>query len=259
VKSAPPPDRVPFRAILALSFGSLGSCYVLFSINNLAFPIYNLALGVSAVKLGWAMALPRVIDAFFDPLIGWLSDNTRSRWGRRKPYIVAGAFPLALFTVLLWLPPSKAGPDVIFWYFLVISIFYYLAYSVCVVPLSALGFELSNDYNERTRIMGWGSIIALLGGLSTPWLYKLTLLPVFGGDEVAGVRWIGGGHFLHHHRPGNLLPGALSRRGAPEGRTARIGRADPGQRPFSARDRRHPRRGRRHLHGRAMPPLCEHL
>jgi len=192
VKSAPPPDRVPFRAILALSFGSLGSCYVLFSINNLAFPIYNLALGVSAVKLGWAMALPRVIDAFFDPLIGWLSDNTRSRWGRRKPYIVAGAFPLALFTVLLWLPPSKAGPDVIFWYFLVISIFYYLAYSVCVVPLSALGFELSNDYNERTRIMGWGSIIALLGGLSTPWLYKLTLLPVFGGDEVAGVRWIGG-------------------------------------------------------------------
>ena len=186
------PDRVPFRAIFAWSFGSLGSCFVLFSINSLAFPIYNIALGVSAVKLGWAMSLPRVIDAAFDPLIGWLSDNTRSRWGRRRPYIVAGAFPLALFTVLLWIPPSHAGPNVIFWYFLVISTFYYLAYSICTVPQSALGYEMSDDYHDRTRIMGWASILGLIGALLMPWLYKVTLLPAFGGNEIVGVRWVGG-------------------------------------------------------------------
>jgi len=178
--------------MFAWAIGSVGSNYALASIMALALPIYNIALGVDAVKLGWAMSLPRVIDCFFDPWLGWRSDNTRSRWGRRKPYIVAGAFPLGLLTLLLWIPPVRMGPGVLFWYFLVISIFYYLAYSVCTVPLLALGYELSTDYNERTRIMGWMSVFALLGGLGMPWLYRMTLLPVFGRNEVVGVRWVGG-------------------------------------------------------------------
>jgi glycoside/pentoside/hexuronide:cation symporter, GPH family len=187
-----PKDRVPFGSIFAWAIGSVGANYAIMSINALALPIYNIALGVDPVKLGWAMSLPRVVDAFFDPWLGWVSDNTRSRWGRRKPYIVAGAFPLALLTVLLWIPPARLGPSGLFWYFLAISIVYYLAYSLCAVPQGALGYELSADYHERTRIMGWSSIFGLLGGLGMPWLYKLTLLPSFGGNEVLGVRWVGG-------------------------------------------------------------------
>lgn len=182
---------IPRRTLFAWSLGSVAAYYVTASISVLAFPIYNVGLGVNAVMLGWAMSLPRIIDAFFDPFLGWLSDNTRSRWGRRKPYIVAGAFPVGLFTILLWFPPRAAGTDVLFWWFLIVSIFYYLAFSVCFVPGTALGLELSTDYHERTRVQGWQTMLALLAGLLTPWLYKLTLLPVFGGDEVIGVRWVG--------------------------------------------------------------------
>ena len=188
---ATPGDRVPYRSIFAWAIGSVGSSYAIQSINALALPIYNIALGVDPVLLGWAMSIPRVIDSFFDPWLGWLSDNTHSRWGRRKPYIVAGALPLALLTLLLWIPPSRIGPTGLFWYFLGVSIVYYLAYSVCAVPQTALGYELSPDYHERTRIMGWSSIFGLLGGLGLPWLYRLTLMPCFGVNEVAGVRWVG--------------------------------------------------------------------
>ncbi len=190
--AAPPRDRVPYRSLFAWSIGSVGSTYAMASINSLALPIYNIALGVDAVKLGWAMSLPRIIDSFFDPWLGWRSDNTRTRWGRRRPYIVAGALPLALLALFMWIPPVRFGPNVLFWYFLGVSILYYLAYSICYVPQAALGYELSTDYHERTRVMGWMSYFGLLGGLGMPWLYHLTLLPRFGGNEVAGVRWVGG-------------------------------------------------------------------
>src|SRR3954452_25228403 len=132
--SSASPEPLPRRTLFAWTLGSVAAYYATSSISTLAFPIYNVGLGVNAVMLGWAMSLPRIIDALFDPVLGWLSDNTRTRWGRRKPYIVVGAFPVGLFTLMLWLSPRAADAQMLFYWFLIVSILYYLSFSVCFVP-----------------------------------------------------------------------------------------------------------------------------
>ncbi|MCU0792034.1 MAG: MFS transporter [Opitutaceae bacterium] len=197
---APPPACLPVRAKFAWALGSLGDNYSMNTLNTLKDAVYTVALGVSADKLGWALFIPRFIDAFIDPAVGYWSDNFKGKLGRRRPFILLSALPLALLSFLIWVPPSSLGPDGLFWYFLVTAFFFYAAYSFFIVPYRALGLELSKDYNDRTRVQAWGMIVGLLGGLGIPWLYKLTL--VFGGASpgdtnvspdviLEGAKWVG--------------------------------------------------------------------
>ncbi len=198
--AVPVSARVPLRAKLAWALGSLGDNYASQSLTQLKDPVYNIALGVPANLLGLAFSIPRIIDAFVDPTVGYLSDNTKSRWGRRRPFILAGAVPLAVLSAVLWLPGQHWSQNALLAYFAVSTALYFLAYSLFIVPYRALGFELTTDYHERTRVQGWGMILGLLGGLGIPWLYKLAL--VFGGADphatsvpphvmLDGVRWVG--------------------------------------------------------------------
>ncbi len=166
------------------------------SVNALTLPIYNVGLGVNAIWIGWALAIPRLIDALTDPLMGNLSDNARTRWGRRRPFILIGAILTGLFAVLLWNPWLELPKSGLLVWYLVGSVLYYLAYTVFVVPFSALGLELSSDYDERTRVQAWRMLFFLIGGMLGPWLYKLCFL--IGGDdsglvapEVIGAKWVG--------------------------------------------------------------------
>jgi GPH family glycoside/pentoside/hexuronide:cation symporter len=171
--------------------GSITDNLMMNGLNLLVMPIYNIALGVNPVMLGYALAIPRVMDTLIDPFIGNYSDNLRTRWGRRRPLIVLGAIIMAFFYALVWLPPSFLGHDGLFWYFLTTCFFLYIGYGIFIIPYMALGFELTTDYHERTRVQAWRMIFAYAGGLLMPWLYKLTLLPAFGGNEVHGVRVVG--------------------------------------------------------------------
>ena len=161
------------------------------------------------------------------------------------------------------MPPTHRGTGVIFWWFLVISILYYLAYSVCSVPQTALGYELSTDYNERTRIMGWASIFGLLGGLGVSWLYKLTLLPVFGPNEVVGVRWVGGMLavviFFTSMAPGIFCKERYAK--AAEHPIWAHGQfpVHPEEPSLSRPGRGHACRRGHHHHGEPLPVLCGHL
>jgi Na+/melibiose symporter-like transporter len=105
----PFPARLPFRTKFTWALGSLGDNYAGNTISQLKDAVYTVALGVPPELIGWALSLPRLLDAFFDPMIGFVSDNTRSRWGRRRPFIFTGAIALGLTMTLLWLPPSHAG------------------------------------------------------------------------------------------------------------------------------------------------------
>jgi len=205
VQSNPAPvtaDRLPRRTKFTWAIGSLGDNYAGNTISQLKDPVYTVALGVSPELIGWALSLPRLLDAFFDPVVGFWSDNWRGRWGRRRPFIFAGAIGLAVTMVLLWLPPAGAGwsQTALACYFLGATTLFYAAYSIFLVPYRALGLELTSDYHERTRLQGWGMMVGLIGGLGLPWLYKLTL--VFGGGAggvtgpsadviLAGARWVG--------------------------------------------------------------------
>lgn len=192
-KAAPPPagkNQVSLGQKVSWSMGAVTDQIIANGIGTLATPIYTIALGVNPALLGWALAIPRIFDALIDPFIGNLSDNTRSRWGRRQPFIFTGTILCAIFFILLWTPPLGLSKSGFFWYFLIVSIFYYISYAIFVIPRYALGYELSTDYNERTTIMAWNSLIASATVVFIPWLYKLSLLDIFGGKEIIGVRYV---------------------------------------------------------------------
>ncbi len=185
--SAPPADaRVPFSRKLLWGAGGAADNIMYNGLSALVLPIFNLGLGVDAVLLGYAMGIPRLLDAITDPLIGNLSDNTRSRWGRRRPYILCGAIGAGVLLATLFNPGAGWSTDVLFWWFLILCSLFYVAYTFFMIPYSALGFELTTDYAERTRVLAWRPYLGFASGLAIPWLYKLCF--VFGENEVEGVR-----------------------------------------------------------------------
>lgn len=160
------------------------------SIVQLANPIFNLVLGVSPFLVGVALAAPRVWDAFMDPLVGSLSDNSRSRWGRRRPFIIVGASLTGVCAAGIWLFPDGQSPGYYFWWLLAGSFLMANAYSVFVVPYGALGLELTDGYHARTRLMAVKSALHKSSGVLNQWLLKIIQFGVFGGI-VAGARTCG--------------------------------------------------------------------
>jgi glycoside/pentoside/hexuronide:cation symporter, GPH family len=158
-------------------------------ISVLAIPIYSIALGVNPALIGIALMIPRLWDAFSDPIMGHISDNFRSRWGRRRPLILLGAVLLCISFPLLWMPNPHWGSNGLFIYFLLMLVGYYTAYTIWSVPWNALGFEMTPDYNERTRVQAWRAVFATSAGLFISWTYKLCFL--FNENEVIGARYVG--------------------------------------------------------------------
>src|SRR5688572_21210248 len=110
-----------------------------------------MTLGVDPVKLGLALAVPRIWEAFIDPLMGTVSDNFRSRWGRRRPFIVAGAAAMALIYGLVWMVSPAWSESTKLAYFTGVSVLFFTAYTVFSVPYASLTYEITPDYHERTR------------------------------------------------------------------------------------------------------------
>ena len=174
----------------AWSIGSITDVYMTNALNYLAFPIFNMGLGVDPRMLGWALGLPRIWDAISDPLMGNISDNIRTRFGRRRPFILIGAILCAVMFALLWSPPSGWSPTAIGWWFMGMVFLYYTAYTIFAVPWGAMGLELTSDYNERTKVQAYRTVIQGVGaiGLGTMWLLAQKW---GGGDDVVGVRYVG--------------------------------------------------------------------
>jgi len=163
-----PRDRIPFRQKVVYGLGAF--------INNLLAAasggmmiVLNLGLGMNPALVGLLGALPRLTDAFTDPIMGYVSDHTRTRWGRRRPYIFIGAIAAGIVFALLWQLPEGRSESWYFWYFLVGSLLFYLAYTVFATPWVALGYELTPDYHERTRLMGVQNFIGQLAYVVAPW------------------------------------------------------------------------------------------
>ena len=140
----------------------------------------NLGYGMNPALVGLLGALPRLTDAITDPVMGHISDHTRSRWGRRRPYIFWGAIVAPVILALLWQLPEGRSETFYFNYFLIGSFVFYLAYTVFATPWVALGYELTPDYNERTRLMGVQNFIAQGAWLVAPWFLWFMELPRFG-------------------------------------------------------------------------------
>jgi GPH family glycoside/pentoside/hexuronide:cation symporter len=193
-KSASPTGKVSVGQKLAFGIGVIPHEFVVTGIKYLGNPIFNITLHLSNTLIGWVYIIIRIVDAFTDPIIGNLSDNTRSKWGRRKPFILFGAFGSAIvFTFIWWVPKSLYGTAwPLFWYFLILALIHYGFVTCFQVPYNALGYELSSDYHDRTRVFAYRAFFAGIAKLILPWLFWLTLRPIFGGDAMVGVKWVGG-------------------------------------------------------------------
>jgi len=151
-------DRIPFNQKLIYGLGAFVNNTLAAAIGGMVI-VLNLGLGMNPALVGLLGALPRLTDAITDPLMGYISDKTRSRWGRRRPYIFVGAILAGIVYALLWQLPSDQSESFYFWYFLSGSLIFYLAYTMFATPWVALGYELTPDYHERTRLMGVQSIV----------------------------------------------------------------------------------------------------
>ncbi|TVS11504.1 MAG: MFS transporter [Wenzhouxiangella sp.] len=161
-------DRIPFQQKLIYGAGAFVNNLLAGAIGGMMI-VLNLAFGMNPALVGLLGALPRLTDAITDPVMGYISDNTRSRWGRRRPYIFFGAIFAGVMFMLLWqLPPGKTE-SWYFWYFLAGSFLFYLGYTIFATPWVALGYELTPDYHERTRLMGVQNFIGQSVYLVVPW------------------------------------------------------------------------------------------
>jgi GPH family glycoside/pentoside/hexuronide:cation symporter len=181
-----PEDRISLRQKTAYAVGML--------VNNLqaaAMPamvvILNLGLGMDPRLVGLIGAIPRIFDAVSDPMLGYISDNTRSRWGRRRPFIFFGALTAGLIFALMWQLPPGHSQSFYFWTFLAASILFFLAYTVYATPFVAFGYEMTPDYHERTRLHAFANVAGQLPWLGVTWFYALMASPLF-RDTVHGAR-----------------------------------------------------------------------
>src|SRR5664280_1400247 len=141
--------HIPFSQLSAYGAGGIIPI-ALFNVAGILVGLMgNISLGLSAFWLGFILIIPRLWDAFTDPIIGHLSDNTRSRWGRRRPWMVCGALLSALIAVLMWYPPTSLGPVTANAFVVTMFVLLYtLGYSLFTIPYTAQGYELSTDYSE---------------------------------------------------------------------------------------------------------------
>ncbi len=179
---------------------------VAFGIGMLANQMFPAALGIFMVVLvqdlgfpGWMWGViyffPRLFDSFTDPIMGYISDNTKSRWGRRRPYVIIGAIILCISFIAMWQLYKDAGIDYNFVYFMIWSFLFYLGITIFSVPYVAMGYEMSNDFHERTSIMATAQFIGQWAWVIAPWFWVIMYDPEwFESAEVATrtlAIWVG--------------------------------------------------------------------
>ena len=174
-KPVPPTlEKLNFTTKLAYGAGDMGPAI---TANILVFFLLYFFTQVAGLPPGLAgsiLMIGKISDAINDPVVGIMSDRTRSRWGRRLPWILLGAIPFGILFFLQWLVPHFSDNDTInnwwlFAYYVLIGILFNIAYTAVNLPYTALTPELTQDYNERTSLNSFrftfsigGSILSLL-------------------------------------------------------------------------------------------------
>ncbi len=162
--------RVPVRTKIAFGAGTGAEQIALTSIGAYAVFYYNQVLGVPATMAALAVTISLVFDGISDPLVGSLSDRTRSRLGRRHPWMFFAPIPTAISLYFIFAPPPGLEP---FWLFVWFATFVTLLRQFMTffhVPHLALGGELSTNYTERSQIMAYNNFAGFLGAAGKTWI-----------------------------------------------------------------------------------------
>lgn len=181
-----PRGKVPF--IQKISFGS---GHLVLNLLPGALGVFSFflltAFGMDPFLAGLLGGLPRLYDALTDPIMGFISDNTKSKWGRRRPYIFAGAILSGIFYILLWQLNPEDSQTYNFWYFLIFSLIFLTGNTIYATPLVGLGYEMTSDYNERTRLMAFSQTMGQIAWMIVPWFWVIIADPTVFATQAEGV------------------------------------------------------------------------
>lgn len=173
------------------------------------------AFGMDPFTAGLLAGLPRFFDAITDPIMGFITDNTKSRWGRRRPYIVIGAILSGIVFALLWQLNADNSQTYNFWYFLIFSLLFTVGNTMYATPFVGLGYEMTSDYNERTRLMAIAQFMGQIAWMVVPWFWVLVADPNLFSSQDEGIRSmaliVGGSCILL-----GVLPGLLVKENNPD-------------------------------------------
>ena len=186
--------QVPFRHKVAFGLGMLANqmfpaalgIFMVVLVQDLGFPAW---------MWGILFFLPRVFDSVTDPIMGFISDNTRSRWGRRHHYVFVGAIVMGISFVAMWQIHRADGVTYNFLYFLFWSFIFYTGLTLFSIPYVAIGYEMSDDFHERTSIMAVAQWIGQWAWVIAPWFWVVMYDPKWFENADAATRhlsiWVG--------------------------------------------------------------------
>jgi GPH family glycoside/pentoside/hexuronide:cation symporter len=187
-------DRISLFDKIIYGLGALCNQLLAAAIPVMAI-ILNLGLNMNPAWVGYILAIPRFVDAIVDPIMGFVTDHTKSRWGRRKPFIFLGALFSGLIFAFMWQTPANQSQIFYFWFFTIGSVLFYLAYTVYAAPFIALGYEMTPDFRERTSLMSMGNTIGQFAWTIAPWFYPIIYSSSMFSTPVEGAKhlaiWVG--------------------------------------------------------------------
>ncbi len=171
-------NKVRFHNLLAYGIGDLygGGAFTLIGIYMIYF-LTN-TVGLSATKAGLVFGLGRVWDAITDPIMGYISDHTNSKYGRRRVYFLIGMVPAALSILPMWIVPFSKTTNgyIVFFYYLLSYMLFNTVYTVLITPYSALNADMTSDYKMRSHLSGFrmafSQLASLISGVVAPMILK---------------------------------------------------------------------------------------
>jgi GPH family glycoside/pentoside/hexuronide:cation symporter len=182
-----PRQRLSNATTAAFAIGALPYGIKESGFSGLLLPYYNQTLGVPALWVSIALALGLLVDAVTDPIVGFLSDATRTRCGRRHPWMYASVAPAIFFTLLLWRPPSLSTQGLSCW-LLVMAVATRTSVTLYEIPSTALMPELTDNYDRRTRLLSARFFCGYFGAISTLSLaYAVLLRPAAAAHGADGT------------------------------------------------------------------------
>lgn len=165
-------NKVPFGQKIAFGFGMLAN-QMFPAVIGIFIVVLVQSLGFPGWMWGFVMIFPRLFDAITDPIMGFISDNTKSKWGRRRQYVFLGAIIMGFSFIVMWQLHKESAIDYNFTYFLLWSLLFYVGLTIFSVPYVAMGYEMSDDFHERTNIMAVAQFIGQWAWVIAPWFWVI--------------------------------------------------------------------------------------
>ena len=187
-------DKVPFLKKLAYAAGGPVDILGVWVMVSIAYQVFNFELKMTPTQVAIILMSLRLWDGIADPIMGWISDNYRSKWGRRRPFILIGAILAGLtYPLIWWFPTDMSSVQIMIWV-IGFGILFYSCFTIWAMPYQSMLMEMTPDYNERTRVAEIRGYFQTAAGFLNGWMWWISMLPIFfvngEASPVYGMRFL---------------------------------------------------------------------